>query len=74
MSRIRQLKSKIIFLQETHLTIADLKCLKNRWPGQVIHACYNNYARGVLSLIHWTIPLQIVGLEDMLLSNAIFYQ
>uniref|UniRef100_A0A671UG02 exodeoxyribonuclease III n=1 Tax=Sparus aurata TaxID=8175 RepID=A0A671UG02_SPAAU len=60
MSRIRHLKSKIIFLQETHLTFADLKRVQSRWPGQVIHACYNNYARGVLILIHRTIPLQIV--------------
>lgn len=46
MSRIRRLKSKIIFLQETHMTIADLKRIQSRWPGQVIYACYKNYARG----------------------------
>lgn len=60
MSRIRHLKSKIIFLQETHLTTADFKCVQSRWPGQVIYACYNHYARGVLILIHWTMPLQLV--------------
>ena len=60
MSRIKHLKSQIIFLQETHLTITDLKRVQSRWPGQVIYACYNNYARGVLILIHRTIPLQVV--------------
>lgn len=52
MNRIKHLKSKIVFLQETHLTVSDVKFVKNRWPGQVIHASFNNYARGVLILIH----------------------
>lgn len=59
-NRIKQLKSKIIFLQETHLTDCELKFVKNRWPGQVIHASYNNYARGVIILIHRSIPFQML--------------
>uniref|UniRef100_A0AAQ5X3B6 exodeoxyribonuclease III n=1 Tax=Amphiprion ocellaris TaxID=80972 RepID=A0AAQ5X3B6_AMPOC len=59
-NRIKQLKSKIIFLQETHLTMSDVKLVKNRWPGQVVHASYNNYARGVLILIHRTVPFQMI--------------
>lgn len=58
LNRIKQLKSKIIFLQETHLTVSDIKLIQNRWPGRVIHASYNNYARGVLILIHRSIPFQ----------------
>uniref|UniRef100_A0A669DA51 Reverse transcriptase domain-containing protein n=1 Tax=Oreochromis niloticus TaxID=8128 RepID=A0A669DA51_ORENI len=58
-SRIKQLKSKIVFLQETHLTDCELKSVRNRWPGQVIHASYNNYARGVIILIHRSIPFQM---------------
>lgn len=57
-NRIRQLKSKIIFIQETHLTASDIRPIQNRWPGRVIHAPYNNYARGVLILIHKSIPFQ----------------
>lgn len=57
-NRIKQLKSKIVFLQESHLTISDIKLVQNRWPGQVIYSSYNNYARGVLILIHRSIPFQ----------------
>lgn len=57
MTRIKELESKIIFLQETHLTAPER--IQNRWAGRVIHAAYNNYARGVFILIHKTIPFQI---------------
>lgn len=60
MRRIRHVKSKIIFLQETHLTVADLKCPQSRRSGQVLYACFKKYARGVLILIHRTIPLHTV--------------
>lgn len=62
-NRIKQLKSKIIFLQETHLTDCELKFVKNRWPGQVIHSSYNNYARGVIILIHRSIPFQMLQIK-----------
>lgn len=58
-SRIKQLKSQIIFPQETHLTKYYIKLVQNKWRGQVIYAAYNNYARGVLILIHRKIPFQI---------------
>lgn len=50
MNRLKNLHSKIIFLQVTHITIAFQ--VQRRWPGQAIHGTYNNYARGVLILIH----------------------
>lgn len=62
-NRIKQLKSKIIFLQETHLSDCELKFVKNRWPGQVIHSSYNNYARGVIILIHRSIPFQMLQIK-----------
>lgn len=60
MNRIKHFNSKIIFLQETHLTISDIKIIRSRWPGQVVYATFNNYARGVLILIHKTIPFQTI--------------
>lgn len=50
------------FLQETHLTTADLKHVQSRWPGQVIYCMHviTIIVRGVLILIHRTIPLLIV--------------
>ncbi|KAF7647649.1 hypothetical protein LDENG_00168920, partial [Lucifuga dentata] len=60
-NRVRQLKSKIIFLQETHLRASEMKMLSNRWPGQVFFASYNNYSRGVLFLIHKSVPFQVIN-------------
>lgn len=61
MNRLKNLHSKIFFLQEIHITVTEIKQVQHRWPGQVIHATYNNYARGVLILIHKTIPFQLTN-------------
>lgn len=34
-NRIKQLKAKIVFLQETHLTPEDVVKVRRRWPGRV---------------------------------------
>lgn len=62
MNRLKNLHSKIIFLQEVHLTISEIKHVRRRWTGQVVHATYNNYAHGVLILIHKTIPFQLTNI------------
>lgn len=59
LNRIRQMKAKIVFLQETHLVPEDVVTVRKRWPGQVFSASFNSYSRGVLVLIHKSIPLQI---------------
>lgn len=59
-NRIKELRSKIVFIQESHLTALDIKLVRNRWTGQVIYASYNNYARGVLILIQRTVPFQTI--------------
>lgn len=41
MNRLKNLHSKIIFLQEAHLTISEIKHVRRRWPGEVVHATYN---------------------------------
>lgn len=58
-NRLKHLRSKIVFLQETHLMASDIPCLEKRWPGQVIYSSYNNYARGVAILVHKSVPFQI---------------
>lgn len=60
-NRLKNLHSEIIFLQETHITVTEIKQVQRRWPGQVIHATYNNYAWGALILIHKTIPFQLTN-------------
>lgn len=60
-NRLKNLHSEIFFLQETHITVTEIKQVQRRWPGQVIHATYNNYAWGALILIHKTIPFQLTN-------------
>lgn len=59
MSRIKQLKCKIVFLQETHLMPKDIGRISNRWPGQIYAASFSSQARGVITMIHKSIPFQI---------------
>lgn len=61
MNRLENLHSKIFFLQEIHITVTEIKQVKRRWPGQVIHATYNNYTRGILILIHKKIPAELTN-------------
>ena len=44
--------------QIKNLTPSDTHYLTKRWPGQVLHASYNTHARGVVILIHKTIPFK----------------
>ncbi len=62
MSRLKQLQSKIVFLQETHLMPKDLCRIRNRWPGQVFAASFSSQARGVITMIHKSIPFQMDGI------------
>ncbi len=48
--RIRQIKAKIVFLQETHLVPEDVIMVRKRWLGQVFSASFNSYSRGFLYL------------------------
>lgn len=59
MSRLKQLQSKIVFLQETHLMPKDICRIRNRWPGQVFAASFSSQARGVITMIHKSIPFQM---------------
>lgn len=60
LNRIKDLKSKIIFIQESHMTATDVPRLTKRWPGQVFHASLNSQARGIAILIHKLIPFQSI--------------
>lgn len=60
LGRLKQMKSNIIFLQETHLAQSDVSRVNKRWPGQVYSACFTSQARGVMILIHKSIPFQLI--------------
>ncbi len=55
---LKQKHSNIVFLQESHMMPCDIS--KKRWQGQVLSASHSSHARGVLILIHRSIPFQVV--------------
>ena len=59
MTRVKQLKSTIIFLQESHLMSNDIIKVRRRWPGQVYSASFSTCSRGVITLIHKSLPFQV---------------
>lgn len=59
MDRIKLLQAKIVFLQETHMTTGETIKIQRRWHGQVFSCCYASNARGVMILIHKSIPFQV---------------
>lgn len=59
LNRLKQMKSNIIFLQETHLEQKDINRVEKRWPGQVYSAFFTSHARGVMILIHKSVPFHL---------------
>lgn len=53
------MQSNIVFLQETHLIHKDELKVRRRWRGNVFSASFNSEARGVITLVHESIPLQV---------------
>ncbi len=58
------LQSKIVFLQETHLLSGDISKIRKRWQGQVFSAPYTTHSRGVMILIHKSVPFQVHVIGD----------
>lgn len=50
-THLKQLKSSIVFLQETHLRNKNHHRLHCSWVGQVFHSEFNSKSRGVVILI-----------------------
>lgn len=59
LSRIKQMKSLILYLQVTHLLSNEVIKIKRRWPGQVMSASYLSRTRGVMILIHKSVPFKL---------------
>lgn len=60
MTRLKHLKSMVIFLQESHLLSSDVLKVSRWWLGQVYSASFSSNARGVITLIHKSLPFQVV--------------
>ena len=59
MGRLKDIQSKIVFLQETHLAKNEDIRIRKRWQGEVFSAPFTSQARGVMTLIHKSIPFNI---------------
>ena len=59
MGRLKDMQSQIIFLQETHLAGKEDLKIKRRWRGEVFSAPFTSQARGVLTLVHKSVPLKV---------------
>lgn len=59
MNIVKQYHPKLVFLQKTYLLSSETGCLKKRWPGQVITCSFSSYARGIVVLVHKSVPLRI---------------
>ena len=64
MSRIKNIQAKIVFLQETHLTPDDILRVRRRWPGHVFSASFSSHSRGVITLIHKSVPFQLIKVTE----------
>lgn len=65
MNKLKDSDAKIIFLQETHTLKEDHVKISRRWQGTVYSASFNSQARGVMILIHSSIPFQVLNtIED----------
>lgn len=58
-TRIKQLESSIVFIQESHLLKEELVKVRRRWPGKVLASCLSSHSRGVMVLIHNSVPFQV---------------
>lgn len=59
MNRLKEMNSKIVFLQETHLLEGETKKIVRRWQGGVYTAAFSSRARGVMTLIHQSVPFLV---------------
>lgn len=58
MNKLKEMNTKIVLLQETHL-IDDSIRVRRRWKGTVYAASFTSQARGVMTLIHESVPFKI---------------
>lgn len=56
LSRLKQFKPGVVFLQETHLQDSDHSRLAKCWSGQMFHSNFKAKARGTAILIDRNIP------------------
>lgn len=61
MNRIKDLGSKIVFLQETHTLEEENIKISRRWQGSLYASSFTSRARGVITLIHRSVPFHVTN-------------
>lgn len=56
---LKNLNTRIAFIQETHLRPADHLSIRKGWVGQLYHSSFQDRSRGVAILIHKSVPFSI---------------
>lgn len=59
MTRVKSMHSDIMLLQETHLLSSQEAKIRRRWQGSMYSAPFTSQARGVMILIHKSIPFHV---------------
>lgn len=49
MNRSKEMDSKIVFLQETHLLNEDYLKVRRRWRGNIYMTPFTSHSRGVMT-------------------------
>lgn len=57
LTRLKQLDSSDVYLQENRLLSDELLKLRKRWPGQVISAFYLSQTEGLMN--HRSVPFKV---------------
>lgn len=63
-AHLKDLKTDIAFLQETHLRVPDHCRLKNKWVGQTFHSSFKSEARGVAIVLSKNIHFVATSVES----------
>ena len=63
MKKLKDLDSKIVFLQETHILKEDNIKISRRWQGSIYTASFTSQSRGVMTLIHNSVPFQVFNVS-----------
>lgn len=57
--KVKQVMNKIKDIDSKNLLDEDNKKIRRRWQGSVFTASFSSRARGVMTLIHKTVPFQV---------------
>ena len=61
MNKIKDIGSKIVFLQETHTIEGKTNRISRRWQGSFYESSFTSNARGVITLIHKSVPFHVTN-------------